>query len=132
MIHVYKQSKQPISAFEVMRVGGRNNIAADVPEKFLVLWDVQAIKRGDTWHYIFDFDQRDSLQMSELAQLMGGGGRDLHYQEAADWAKWLGEGWKIVGEQERWQILHPPNASDQGEAKITDIRVGGSRRPMSE
>jgi hypothetical protein len=132
VIHVYKQTKQPVSAFEVMRVGGRNNIAGDVAEKFLVLWDVHAIKRGDTWHYIFDFDQRDTLQMSELAQLMNGGGQDMQYQNAVDWAKWLREGWKIVGEQERWQILHPGTGSEKGEAKISDIRVGGSRRPMPE
>ncbi len=132
MIHVYKQTRQPVSAFEVMRIGGPNNIAPETPERFLVLWNVNAIKRSDTWHYIFDFDARDSLEMSELGKLMNGPRGKREYQNAADWAKWLGQGWRLVSESDRWLILHPLDGSSKGSASITNIRVGGGTTPMPE
>ncbi len=104
MIYVYKRSPKPVQPWDVMRVGGENTIAPQVKRKFLILWNVEAVHRDGMWHYIFEFDTRDSLRMSALSQMVGGGG-EKSYKSGADWKEWLGEGWEVIDEKRRWEIL---------------------------
>ena len=127
MIYVYKQSEKPIHPWDVMRVGGANNIAPQVKAKYLVLWNVEAVYREGKWHYIFEFDNRDSLMMSGLAQMIGGG--EKSYRDAADWKKWLGGGWELIGEKQRWEILNKESDNAAGEV-IIHMKEAPTPTPM--
>ena len=124
MLYVYKQSAEPIQPWGMLHVGGKNNIAPQAKVKYLVLDNVDVIQRDGAWHYLFAFDTRNSLELSPLAQLMQRDARPTKYADGADWKTWLGEGWQIIDEHVRWEILHMPGAEHQkGEASITDLRI---------
>ena len=44
-----------------------NDLSAGIRAKYLVLCNVDILHRDGAWHYIFEFDARNSLEMSELA-----------------------------------------------------------------
>jgi hypothetical protein len=107
----------------MLRVGGVNNIAPQVKEKFLLLSNIDASHREGAWHYIFEFDARESLQKSPLAMMMQpvNGNGSHQFSDKANWAEWLGEGWQIIDEHVRNEILKlkPVEPSD---GIITGVR----------
>src|SRR5438105_1497743 len=108
MLFVYKQSVNPVAPWTMMRVGGANNIAPQIGAKFLVLCNVEAMHRDGAWHYIFEFDTRDSLQMSSLAHLVHhhkDSAAPMKYKDGVDWKKWLGADWQLIDEHTREEIL---------------------------
>ena len=107
MIFVHKKSPTPIQHWDALRHGGANNLDAGIKGKFLVLWNVDIVVREGAWHYIFEFDARDSLQKSGLAQLMerSNGNGSAKFKDGTNWAEWLGEGWQIIDEHVRNEIL---------------------------
>ena len=119
MLYVYKQSESPICAWTLSRVGGKNNIAPQVPARYLVLHTAECVKRDGMWHYVFEFDTRNSLEMSPLAMLVYGNYTHTRYPDGADWRRWLGDDWRIIDEHARWSIL---NGVEQPEAAICDVR----------
>lgn len=122
MLYVYKQSAEPIQPWTMLHVGGKNNIAPQAKAKFLVLDNVDVIQRDGAWHYLFAFDTRNSLELSPLAQLMQRNPKAQKYSDGADWKKWLGDGWQVIDEHVRWEILHMPGAEAKTGASITDLR----------
>jgi hypothetical protein len=130
MLYVYKQSADPIQPWGMLHVGGKNNIAPQAKAKYLVLANVDVIQRDGAWHYLFAFDTRNSLELSPLAQLMQRNPQPTKYADGADWKKWLGEGWQVIDEHVRWEILHMPGAEKpKSEASITDLRVVSASLP---
>jgi hypothetical protein len=123
MLYVYKQSAEPISPWTMLHVGGKNNIAPEAKSKYLVLDNVDVIQRDGAWHYLFAFDTRNSLELSPLAQLMQRNPKAQKYADGADWKSWLGDGWQVIDEHVRWEILHMPGAVTKSEASITDLRI---------
>ena len=122
MIFVHKKSATPITHWSVLRHGGANNL--DDPSvkgrgKFLLLWNVDVVVREGAWNYIFEFDVRNSLQTSALAQLAG---RSPEYPNDVDWNKWLGPDAKVINEEVREAILTMPPDEARTEAVITDVR----------
>ena len=72
MIFVHKKSATPITHWDALRHGGENNLEdAGVKGKYLVLWNVDIVQRGGAWHYVFEFDVRNSLEISALGRLAG-------------------------------------------------------------
>lgn len=125
MLYVYKQSTEPLQPWTMLHVGGKNNIAPQSKVKYLVLDNVDVIQRDGTWHYLFAFDTRNSLELGALAQLMQRDPKPQKYTDGADWKRWLGEGWQVIDEHVRWEILHMPGAEakKKTEASITDLRI---------
>jgi hypothetical protein len=123
MLYVYKQTAEPISPWTMLHVGGKNNIAPQAKAKYLVLDNVDVIQRDGAWHYLFAFDARNSLELSALAQLMQRDPKPQKYADAADWKAWLGDGWQVIDERVRWEILHLTSAETKSEASITDLRI---------
>jgi hypothetical protein len=124
MLYVYKQSVLPLSPWNMMRVGGENNIAPAVKRKYLLLSNIDASHREGAWHYIFEFDCRDSLQKSGLAQMMerSNGNGSSRFKDTANWAEWLGEsGWQIIDEHVRSEILNL-KPSQPTDGIITGVR----------
>ena len=122
MIFVHKKSATPITHWSVLRHGGPNNL--DDPSvkgrgKFLLLWNVDIVVREGAWNYIFEFDVRDSLQTSALAQLTGKG---TAYPNDMDWKRWLGADAQVIAEEVREAILTMPPDEARTEAVITDVR----------
>ena len=122
MLYVYKQSAEPIQPWSMLHVGGKNNIVPQAKSKYLVLDNVDVIQRDGAWHYLFAFDTRNSLELSPLAQLMQRNPKPQKYADGADWKAWLGDGWQIIDEHVRWEILHMPAVETKSEASITDLR----------
>ena len=122
MLYVYKQSAEPIQPWSMLHVGGKNNIVPQAKSKYLVLDNVDVIQRDGAWHYLFAFDTRNSLELSPLAQLMQRNPKAQKYSDGADWKKWLGDGWQVIDEHVRWEILHMPGAEAKTGASITDLR----------
>jgi len=125
MLFVYKQSVKPVTPWSMMRVGGVNNVAPQVTAKFLVLTNVEAMHRDGAWHYIFEFDTRDSLQMSPLAHLVNhhkDPGSPLKYKDGVNWRKWLGNDWQIIDEHVREEILRLAPVEPVADGVITGVR----------
>ena len=132
MLHVYKRSSTALPVLDVIRTAGPNTIAPDLAAKFLLLWNAEAVQDDDGWHYVFDFDVRDSLQFNDLAKLMGAQNGRGQYKDGTDWKAWLGEGWERIDEKRRWEILHPhgQDAPRTG-VVISDLRIGpNAGKPM--
>ena len=123
MLYVYKQSVVPLSPWNKLRIGGANNIAPQVKAKFLLLSNIDASHREGAWHYIFEFDARDTLNKSGLAQMLehSNGNGSAKFKDGTNWAEWLGEGWQIIDEHVRNEILRlkPVEPSD---GIITGVR----------
>ena len=140
MIYVYKQSPTPLQPWDYLRHGGPNNIAPEVKAKYLLLLNADILQRDGVWHYIFEFDTRDSLKKSGLAQLTQGPGKSNAYPDGMDWRTWLAQGeapagedgaamalpsWQIITPDVRWEILHMP-AGDNGNGRH-DVVITGLR-----
>ena len=126
MLYVYKQSPEPIQPWGMLHVGGKNNIAPQAKVKYLVLDNVDVIQRDGAWHYLFAFDTRNRLELSPLAQLMQRNPKPQKYTDGANWKSWLGDGWQVIDEHVRWEILHMPGSTAEtrkNEASITDLRI---------
>jgi hypothetical protein len=132
MLQVYKRSVEPMRPWDVMRHGGRNNIAADVKHKFLVLWNADVVRKDGLWHYVFEFDARDSLEISELAQIFSGSSTATRYPDGTDWRKWLGVDWTVIDTRRRHEILKPSEINGNGNVVITTLRVGSSKFPLRQ
>ncbi len=122
MLYVYKQSAEPIQPWGMLHVGGKNNIVPQAKARYLVLDNVDVIQRDGAWHYLFAFDTRNSLELSPLAQLMQRNPKAQKYTDTADWKHWLADGWQVIDEHVRWEILHLHGAEAKSEASITDLR----------
>src|SRR5688500_14867863 len=103
MLYIHKKSRMPIDPLSAVHHGGPNNVAG-VKGKFLVLFNVNILQREGIWHYIFEFDARESLELSEIAKMMG----KKPYPNDIDWKKWLGAGAVVITPAERWEILNKP------------------------
>lgn len=123
MLYVYKQSIEPIQPWGMLHVGGKNNIVPQAKSRYLVLDNVDVIQRDGAWHYLFAFDTRNSLDLSPLAQLMQRNPKAQKYADGADWKRWLGDGWQVIDEHVRWEILHLHGVEAKSEASITDLRI---------
>jgi len=131
MLHVYKRSSEPMRPWDVMRHGGRNNIAPEVKQKYLVLWNADVIRKDNMWHYVFEFDTRDSLEISELAQIFAGSSATpTRYPDGTDWRTWLGQEWVVIDNRRRQEILKGGGNGKTGEVTITTLRVGSSQFPL--
>ena len=125
MLFVYKQSVLPVTPWSMMRVGGVNNIAPQLGAKFLVLCNVEAMHRDGAWHYIFEFDTRDSLQMSPLAHLVNhhkDDSKPMKYKDGVNWKKWLGSDWQLIDEHTREEILRLAPVEPVADEMITGVR----------
>ena len=119
MIFLHKKSPTPIQHWDALRHGGPNNLDLGIKGKFLVLWNVDIVVREGAWHYIFEFDVRDSLQVSALAQLAG---KTHGYPNDINWKQWLGTDAALITSDVRQAILNMPAAEAHTEAVITDVR----------
>ena len=133
MLYVYKRSHAPMRPWDVMRHGGRNNIAPEVAQPYLVLWNADVVRKDDQWHYVFEFDARESLEISELAQIFTGpSSTPTRFPDGANWRRWLGEDWAVIDDSRRKEILNSAGPSGQGEVVITTLRVGSSQFPLHD
>src|SRR5687768_11212119 len=119
MIFVHKKSATPIEHWGALRHGGANNLDAGIKGKFLVLWNVDIFFREGFWHYLFEFDVRESLEISALAQLAG---RNSRYPNDINWKQWLGADAHVITADVRDAILNMPAKEARTEAVITDVR----------
>ena len=121
MIHVHKRSGSPLDPWGVVRTAGPNTIAPG-KGKYLILWDVHSVRHGGQWHYVLDFEPRDTTDVGELARLMGH--KLARYPDGPDWAAWLGDGWEPIDEHRRWKLLHPPEPPTPARnARRPDVRI---------
>lgn len=140
MIYVYKQSASPLHPWDMLRHGGPNNIAPEVRAKFLLLLNTDVVQRDGAYHYIFEFDTRDSLKKSGLAQLTQAPGKSNEYPSNVDWAKLFSEGdetstWQVITADVRWEILHmAPANPEEGKRNvvITGLRPVTGNGPMQQ
>jgi hypothetical protein len=121
MLYVHKRSVNPLHAWGAMRLGGANNIAPQA-SKFLVLMSAEAIRRNGVWHYLLEFDARNSLEMSTLAHAVLGLPAASGYRDCMNWRTWLGEDWELIDEHRRWELLHAERPGQTNDAVITDLR----------
>ena len=119
MIFVHKKSPTPLQHWDALRHGGANNLDLAVKGKFLVLWNVDIVVREGSWNYIFEFDVRDSLEPSALAQLAG---KTHGYPNDINWKQWLGADVALITADVRQAILNMPPEEARTEAVITDVR----------
>ena len=119
MIFLHKKSPTPIQHWDALRHGGPNNLDLGIKGKFLVLWNVDIVVREGAWHYIFEFDVRDSLAVSALAQMTG---KTTGYPNDINWKQWLGSDVAVITADVRQAILSMPAAEAHTEAVITDVR----------
>jgi hypothetical protein len=119
MIFLHKKSPTPIQHWDALRHGGPNNVDLGIKGKFLVLWNVDIVVREGAWHYIFEFDVRDSLAVSALAQMTG---KTTGYPNDINWKHWLGSDVAVITADVRQAILSMPAAEAHTEAVITDVR----------
>ena len=132
MIYVYKQSASPLHPWDVLRHGGPNNIAPETRAKYLLLLNADVIQRDGLYHYIFEFDTRDSLKKSGLAQLTQAPGKSSEYPNGMDWAAYLSKdadasvpAWQVITADVRWEILHMAPANP--EAGKRNVVITGLR-----
>src|SRR5882757_8529940 len=94
MLYVHKKSPTPIDPWGALRHGGLNNLADPaIPGKCLVLFNVDIVQREGAWHYIFEFESRDTLEVSALAQLTG---KERHYPDDMNWKQWLAPTYTLI------------------------------------
>ena len=127
MIFVHKKSPTPITHWAALRHGGLNNLDAGVKGKYLVLWNVDIVHREGLWHYIFEFDVCESLEVSALAQLAG---KQSRYPGDVNWKDWLGGDYQVITAAVREAILNMPAEDAHTEAVITSIREIPQGRPI--
>ena len=119
MLYVHKKSATPIDPWPFLRHAGGNNLGDEsVTAKYLVLFNVDIVQREGVWHYLFEFDTRESLELSALAQLSG---TQERYPDDMDWKNWLGEH-TIISAAVRDEILHMPASEAHTGAIITNMR----------
>ncbi len=120
MLFVHKRSAAPIDPWPALKHGGSNNLAnAAVQGKFLILWNVDIVQREGAWHYLFEFDARDTLRKGTLAQLAG---KSQDYPDDMNWKSWLGDDITIITAAVREEILRMPADAARTSAVITDMR----------
>jgi hypothetical protein len=124
MLYVYKLSDKPLQPWSMLRTGGANNVAPDAKGRYLVLQNAEALYRDGAWHYVLEFDVRDTLTLSPLALMMGKKSAPSSYPDGTNWRKWLGDNWQVIDEHVRWKILHEPQADSYNgtEGQISDVR----------
>jgi hypothetical protein len=127
MIFVHKKSSTPIMHWDAIRHGGANNLGAGIRGKYLLLWNADIVQREGAWHYIFEFDVRESLEISALAQLTGKGTR---YPDDMDWKGWLGGEFQVINAAVREAILTMPADEARTGAIITGVRENRAARPI--
>jgi hypothetical protein len=127
MVYVHKKSSVPMDPWPAVRHGGANNLDPSIKGGFLVLWNVDIVHREGAWHYLFEFDVRDSLALSALGQLMG---RAQAYPNDMDWKAWLGADCTIISAAVRQEILNMPRDHAQTDAVITGMRAVPNARPV--
>ena len=128
MLFVHKKSSSPIDPWPAVRHGGPNDLAAPgYRGKYLVLWNVDIVHREGVWHYIFEFDMRDSLEIGALAKLVG---RDQRYPNDMNWKKWLGPDATVISAAVREEILNMPAQAGHSRAVITGMREVPAARPI--
>ncbi len=127
MLFIHKLSSTPIDPWIALRHGGVNNLGGGVRGKYLILWNVDIVQRGGAWHYIFEFDVRDSLQKGALAQLAS---KNASCPDDMDWQHWLGPDWRVISAAERGEILSMPGGEAHKNAVITDMRPVTGSRPI--
>ena len=113
-----------------MRSAGVNNIGLATKHKYLVLWNADVVQKDGQWHYLFDFDVRNSLQKSEIAQLMAGDNEATSYSGETDWAAFLGDDFEVISGARRSQIVRSADnggAVGNGGVRISCMRVGTSQ-----
>ena len=120
MIFIYKKSPVVISPWGALRHGGRNNVSADIREQYLLLTNVDIIHREGAWHYIFEFDARDTLEMSGLGRLTG---QPSQYPDDMDWKAWLGDDYQVIDAKVREALLSLPPDNPLIDVSITDMRA---------
>jgi hypothetical protein len=114
-----------------MRTAGPNNLGSPVKGKYLVLWNADVIRTDGEWHYVFDFDVRNSLEKSEISRLMASDGESTRYENKADWRSFLGGAYEVITGPRRNQIVKDADkASPSGTVKISCLRVGSSPFPL--
>lgn len=121
MIVIHKVSLKPLKPWELIHVGGANNVAANVKAKYLVLWKADAVRRNGVWHYVLVFDARETLAASPLAQAVYHS-RDLKYKDGVDWKSWLGDQWQIIDDVQRWELLKGEQPGELGHVAIMDVK----------
>jgi hypothetical protein len=119
MIFVYKKSPAPFSPWAALRHGGSNNLAGGIRDKYLLLTNVDIIHREGAWHYVFEFDGRDTLEVSDLGRLAG---QPKQYPNDIDWKQWLGSDWQVINGRVREEILSLPPDNPLIDVSITDMR----------
>jgi hypothetical protein len=120
MLFVHKRSQNPIDPWSALRHGGMNNLDnAAVRSRYLVLWNVDIVQREGAWHYLFEFDGRDRLELGALAQLVG---KAQRYPDDMDWKQWLGPEYHVISASVREEILRMPAAEARTGAIITEMR----------
>ena len=120
MLFIHKKSATPLTHWDALRHGGANNLDdAAVRGKYLVLWNVDIVHREGWWHYLFEFDVRNSLEMGALAQFVG---KTTGYPNDMDWKQWLGSDCKVISAAVREAILNMPPEEARTDAVITDVR----------
>ncbi len=102
-------------------MGGPNNIAPHAG-KYLVLMTAEAVRRDGVWHYIFEFDSRETLEMNPLATAVLGLPAAAAYRNCMNWRSWLSDDFTVISPHHRYDILRAPLDAEGGDALITDLR----------
>jgi hypothetical protein len=123
MLYIHKRSPTPIDHWPVRRHGGANNLGESVAGKYLLLWNVDIVHREGAWHYIFEFDVRTSLNISELGRLLS---KEKSYPDDMDWKSWLGPNYTIISAAVRAEILNMPKDIASTGPRITSFHQAGS------
>ncbi len=71
MLYIYKRSTTPIVPWEALRHGGVNNLSASIRGRYLLLTNFDVIQREGAWHYIFEFEDRASLETARWRRCLG-------------------------------------------------------------
>ena len=79
------------------------------------------------WHYIFEFDNRDSLEVSALARMVG---KEQGYPDDMNWKRWLGEEFTVISAAVRAEMLAMNGEERGSEPRITDLREIPDARPV--
>lgn len=131
MVHVYKRSKDPLQPWQVIRQAGANNIAPEVKERYLILWNAEAVRRNGEWHYILEFDARNSLEITDPTAAAPNGKGPPQYRDGIDWRKWLGPDWELVDPARRELVLAQDETPRPGQVVISNLKIG-NRPPRPE
>ncbi len=130
MVHVYKKSATPIKTLGVMRTAGANNVGIGGRSKYLVLWNAQVARKDGMWHYVLDFDPRESLEKGEIAKLMTRAGDSTSYIASADWKALLGSDFEVISAAKRTEIVRSACGSQAstgtGHVTISCTHLGNS------